>query len=128
MGVRMAVQNRRIGSFGLTCAFTPAETGNDNLSSRMAEMFGDMARFVHDEASDDRFPLPELRYAVRRYAARCLHYFQRVGRNRLGWKHVLALYAVFLGGPLLSRRHSRYCLGFIADTFLRDRGVILAKR
>lgn len=128
MGVRMGLQNRRIGTLGLTCAFTPAETGSGNLSSRMAEMFGDMARFVHDESASDAFPLPELQYATQRYARRCLRYFRRSGHDQPTWRQTMALQAMALGGAILSRHHCRHCLRFIADMFHRDRGVVLVKR
>lgn len=125
ISVRLGMQGNRVGEIALVTAFTPAQLGAGNLSSRMAEMFGEGARFLAQEAADERFPLADLRFTVDRYARRCSLYFRRTGNCRPGLREQIALHLLPYARLGLGREGCRASLGFVSRLFHRDRAFLV---
>ena len=127
MGVRMALQGARFGRIDVTVAFHPAEEAG-RLSSRMAEMFGEMALFLIQEAQVADIPLPALRYAARRYTGRYLRYAAREAIIRPGpWQRLRLRLRGFVA-PLANQDFALHTIGAVAQSFLLDREMVRKRR
>ncbi|WP_298283246.1 glycosyltransferase [Acidocella sp.] len=123
IGLRLAARGARIGWVGQVVALSPAET-EGRLSGRMAEMFGEMAGFVADEARHGTLPTAALRFAARRYTARYLRYARRAAVIRPGWGQCLRLWLGRQLVPLAGRGFALAQLERVAAAFLLDRATI----
>jgi GT2 family glycosyltransferase len=125
IGLRLAEQGARIGRVERVVALSPAEEAG-RLSGRMAEMFGEMASFVADEARNGSLPTAALRFAARRFTARYLRYARRVAIRRPPWPARLSLQLGRLLVPLAGRAVALTQLERVAAAFLLDRTTIRA--
>ena len=122
IGVRLARLGVAIGACDAVVALSPASQ-EGRLSRRMAEMFGEMARFVAEEGRDPRFPVAALRYAAGRFAARCLRYHAREAVGRLAPGARFWLRAIGYSAPVLPQRACVRALLRVAAMFQRESGV-----